>query len=127
MQNEAQSKGERLMLNPDIISFAQRYAAEISREPPVHTFEEIQRFCVDRGIIQDDTAENLSTTQSSELLVNDLKKSGIYSTEVSPRALQQDQAAPHQPLTHMQMSTPAIIALVPFPHISAPPIYNCYF
>ena len=54
LQNAAQKAAERLMLNPDIIKFARKYAPQILSQPPCHTYEEIQSKSVERRLIKDD-------------------------------------------------------------------------
>ena len=58
---------DRLMLNPEIIKFARRFASYILRQPPLHEFHEIQCFCEERGLLrrQEDAVEDISSADGS--------------------------------------------------------------
>jgi len=68
---EVKSRGmrcvDRLMLNPEIIKFARRFASYILRQPPLHEFHEIQCFCEERGLLrrQEDAVEDISSADGS--------------------------------------------------------------
>jgi hypothetical protein len=66
LQNAAQTVAERLMLNPDIIEFAKKYKDEILSQPPLHTFEDIQRDCVERGLIKVDAVSDADDMHVSD-------------------------------------------------------------
>ena len=55
-QNAAQNAAERLVLNPAIIEFAKRFASQIASQMPIETFLEIEAFCIEHGLIQDQAA-----------------------------------------------------------------------
>ena len=64
-QNHSQRDGERLKLSRPIQKFAEQFAAQILKTPPLCSFEEVQKFCMDRGLIpRPDVGDSCNSSRS---------------------------------------------------------------
>ena len=61
------SADQHVKLNPVILQFAWKFAAQLRLQPPLTTFDEVKAFCLDRNLIKPDPSSSPRSHSSSEV------------------------------------------------------------